>query len=79
MTAGVEQMDISQFVSEEPEVPSRVKREMARLRSKVDFQAEKLREKDETIKALMERLRRYEETNNNIIRDEIFDDNDNMI
>ena len=55
---------------------------MARLRSKVDAQAEKLRQKDETIRALMERLRRYEaakEQNNNIIRDEICDDNDNMI
>ena len=82
MTGGVEQMDISQFVAAEPEVPIRVKREMARLRSKVDAQAEKLRQKDETIRALMERLRRYEaaeEQNNNIIRDEICDDNDNMI
>ena len=82
MSGGVEQMDISQFVAEEPEIPIRVRREMARLRSKVDSQAETIREKDDTIKALLERLRRYEaaeELNNNIIRDEIFDDNDNMI
>ena len=36
-------------MTEEPEVPSRVKREVARLRRKVDSQAEQLKEKDETI------------------------------
>ena len=77
MSGGVEQMDISQFVAEEPEVPIRVKREMARLRSKVQSQAE-------TIRALREQLKRYEaaaavEEGNNNIRDEIFDENENMI
>ena len=82
MTGEVEQMDISQFVAVEPEVPSRVKREMASLRTKVASQAEKIREHEETIRALRDQLKRYqaaEEQNNNIIRDEIFDDNDNMI
>ena len=81
MTGEVEQMDISQFVAVEPEVPSSVKREMARLRTKVNSQAEKLREHEETIRALKEQLMRYQaaEEQNNNIRDEIFDDNDNMI
>ena len=34
LTGGVEEMDIRQFVTEEPEVPSRVKREVPRLRRK---------------------------------------------
>ena len=77
-TGGVEEMDISQFVTEEPEVPSRVKKEVARLWRKVDSQAEQLREKDETIRALREKLKRYEAAEANNIRDEIFDENDNM-
>ena len=72
-------MDISQFVTEEPEVPSRVKKEVARLRRKVDSQAEQLREKDETIRALREQLKRYEAAEANNIRDEIIDENNNMI
>ena len=79
LTGGVEEMDISQFVTAEPEVPSRVKREMARLRTKVECQAEQLREKDETIRALREQLKRYEAAEANNIRDEIFDENDNVI
>ena len=76
MTGGVEQMDVSQFVAEEPEVPNMVKREMARLRRKV-------REQEETIRALREQLKMYQaapsEEGNNNIRDEIFDENENMI
>ena len=55
MTGEVEQMDISQ-----PEVLSRVKREMARLRTKVDSQAVELREQEETIRALREQVMRYQ-------------------
>ena len=47
-------------MTEEPEVPSRVKREVARLWRKVDSQAEQLKEKDETIRALREQLKRYQ-------------------
>ena len=42
-------------MTEEPEVPSWVKREVARLQRKVDSQAEQLKEKDKTIKARPER------------------------
>ena len=66
-------------MTEEPEVPSRVKREVARLRRKVDSQAEQLKEKDETIRALREQLKRYQAAKAKNIRDEIFDDNNNMI
>ena len=60
-----------------------VKREMARLRSKVREKEETIREQEETIRALREQLKMYqatptEEANNNI-RDEIFDENENMI
>ena len=66
-------------MTEEPEVPSRVKREVARLRRKVDSQAEQLKEKYETIRALREQLKRYQAAQANNIRDEIFDENNNMI
>ena len=66
-------------MTEEPEVPRHVKREVTRLRRKVDSQAEQLREKDETIKALREQLKRYEAAEANNIRDEIIDENNNMI
>ena len=79
LTGGVEEMDISQFVTEEPEVSSWVKREVARLWSKVECQAEQLREKNKTIKALREQLKKYKAAEANNIRDEIFDENDNMI
>ena len=55
MIGEVEQMDISQ-----PEVLSRVKREMARLRTKVDSQAVELREQEENIRALREQVMRYQ-------------------
>ena len=66
-------------MTEEPEVPSRVKREVASFRRKVDSQAEQLREKDKTIRALREQLKRYEAAKANNIRDEIIDENNNMI
>ena len=66
-------------MTEEPEVPSHVKREVTRLRRKVDSQAEQLREKDEIIRALREKLKRYEAAEANNIRDEIFDENENLI
>ena len=58
--AGVEQMDVGQFVAEEPQVPMRMKREMAWLKRK-DSQAQKLNEQEETIRALRAKLRRYED------------------
>ena len=61
--AGEDQMDISQFVAEEPQIPMRVQREVARLKRKVS-------EQEETIRALRAKLRRYEEAES-IIRDEI--------
>ena len=42
-------------------------------------QAEQVKEKDETIRALREQLKRYQAAKANNIRDEIFDENDNMI
>ena len=44
----------------------------------MDSQAEQLKEKDETIKALREQLKIYQAAEANNIRDEIFDENDNM-
>ena len=64
-------MDMTQFVAEEPQIPMRVQREVSRLRRKVS-------EQEETIRALRAKLRRYEEAES-IIRDEIFDDNDNIM
>ena len=77
--AGVEQMDMSQFVAEEPQVPMRMQREVARLKRKVDCQAQKISEQEEEIRALRAKVRRYEDAESNNIRDEIFDENDNMI
>ena len=37
------------------------------------------REKDETVRALKEQLKRYKAAKANNIRDEIFDENDNII
>ena len=45
----------------------------------MDSQSEQLREKDENIRALRELLKRYQATEAKNIRDEIFDENDNMI
>ena len=72
-------MDMSQFVAEEPQVPMRMKREMAWLKRKVDCQAQKISEQEEEIRALRAKVRRYEDAESNTIRDEIFDENDNMI
>ena len=72
-------MDISQFVAEEPQVPMRMQREVARLKRKVDCQAQKISEQEEEIRALRAKLRRYEEAESNNIRDEIFDENDNIM
>ena len=52
-------MDMTQFVAEEPQIPMRVQREVARLKRKVS-------EQEETIRALRAKLRRYDE-NDNII------------
>ena len=86
-------MDMSQFVAEEPQIPMRMQREVARLKRKVDSQAQKISEQDEKIskrdekiseqedeiRALRAKLRRYEEAESNNIRDEIFDENDNLM
>ena len=61
--AGEDQMDMTQFVAEEPQIPMRVQREVARLKRKVS-------EQEETIRALRAKLRRYEEAESTI-RDEI--------
>ena len=46
---------------------------------KVDCQAQKISEQQEEIRALRAELRRYEEAESNNIRDEIFDENDNIM
>ena len=58
--AGEDQMDMTQFVAEEPQIPMRVQREVARLKRKVS-------EQEETIRALRAKLRRYDENDNNVI------------
>ena len=70
---------MSQFVAEEPQVPIRMKREVAWLKRKVNFQAQKLNKQEETTRALRTKLRRYENAESNNIRDEIFDENVNLI
>ena len=45
----------------------------------MDCQAQKISEQEEEIRALRAKLRKYEEAESNYIRDEIFDENDNLI
>ena len=65
-------------VAEEPQVLKGMQRENARLNRKIDSRAQKIREKEEEIRALRAKLMIYEAAESNNISDEISDENDNM-
>ena len=65
-------------VAEESQVLKGMQRENARLNRKIDSRAQKIREKEEEIRALRAKLMIYEAAESNNISDEISDENDNM-
>ena len=65
-------------VAEESQVLKGMQRENARLNRKIDSRAQKIREKEEEIRALRAKLMIYEAAESNNISDEISDENDKM-
>ena len=65
-------------VAEESQVLKGMQRENARLNRKIDSRAQKIREKEEEIRALRAKLMIHEAAESNNISDEISDENDKM-